>query len=285
MSLLTLVLVLAGAAFSLPPRILSPDAVGADDDRLRGGSERAEALRVEYFVIEGPRDDAKGASGLYRPEALIAWRRLEGERGVLLERDVLFRDGFVRILHDETVVVDEGEPRERLVFRELRGALAPGRCWLVDVEPDGRAIRTLAWGSRGHVHGRLATENRPLAPLALIERLRGGDRLSEATVIDPLTRSVECRTLHRLDGDPYGLAFVTGGAQARLRTAELLRADGTVAGRYVFRGEELMAFQWRDGARRARRIEALEYEQLLLEWTPAESAAPVDAAVASNESR
>jgi hypothetical protein len=50
-----------------------------------------------------------------------------------------------------------------------------------------------------------------------------------------------------------------------LRTVELLRTDGSLAGRYRFRGGELVAFQWQEGGPWARRASATEYESALTE--------------------
>ena len=51
------------------------------------------------------------------------------------------------------------------------------------------------------------------------------------------------------------------------RTVELRREDQSFAGRYVFEGTDLIAFQWQPGRRWARRIDEREYREHVAQWT------------------
>ena len=51
------------------------------------------------------------------------------------------------------------------------------------------------------------------------------------------------------------------------RTVELRRDDDSFAGRYVFDGTQLIAFQWQSGRRWARRIDESEYRDYLAQWS------------------
>jgi len=91
--------------------------------------------------------------------------------------------------------------------------------------------------------------------LELLEALREGRRLPpKVQRYWPLTRSVEELRieLHNVDGTP-GI---------RRRLVELWRVDGSLAGRYLFDGEVLEAFQWQAGGPWARSISAQRHRSL-----------------------
>ena len=93
-------------------------------------------VRSEFFVLEQPAAAREGEPGSPQPEpaASIAWRLGFVGGKVLVERDVQFREGGVRVLHDERSGLGPDGRGSRLVWRELRGGLAPGRSWIARVQ-------------------------------------------------------------------------------------------------------------------------------------------------------
>ena len=219
-------------------------------------------LREEFFVIEAlPEALAAGADlTLPHPAArtvgLAACRRRNDADGRMLEWELDFHDDEVRVLHVERDTTDG----PRLVWREWQS----GRGRTVTIEPtaDGGG-RILEWGQEEPVRSLLAPG--ATLPLGLLERLRTGAVESGTfQVFDPMSRQLESLRVHLDDAGPRALRAVSstgqpgGGAPAQ-RLVELRRADGSVAGRYLFEGADLAAFQWQAGHLRARRVEAADY--------------------------
>jgi len=221
-------------------------------------SPNEERERVEHFVLERPRKEAlapelsRGAHGEVRKDgalALVEWRRREAADGWQLELDVWYPLEDVRVM----VVECFARAGPSVVWREVsRGA---GRTLLGEWSTDGAALRTIEWGPDGSVRQRLPARDGAVLPLHLVELARIG-RVSEGEfeVFDPLARALEQEHLSTawIQG-PEGDAFE--------RTVELRRADGSLAGSYRFRGEELIEFRWQDGPDRARRIAPAEYHR------------------------
>ncbi|MEE8467014.1 MAG: hypothetical protein V3T22_01070, partial [Planctomycetota bacterium] len=230
------------------------------------------------------------------PRAVIALRRVEREGTQTLERDVLFRAGGVRVLLDERY----GDGPPRLVWRELRTNAEVGRTWMAERDTVQGHIRTQRWGSRAPVHGSLPLHHAVLGPLEFLERLRDSQPLpAPVTILDPLgcdltrlsvlTIPADLRATLEIGRATRGLAvsLSTPWASAALqslgrhgaaltravfgdgtrRTVELRRADGSFAGRYVFEGTDLIAFQWQPGRRWARRIDERLYRGYLARWS------------------
>lgn len=272
------------AAAALAGRALAPPPPGSVAPRVR----------VEHFVVERAVQDPEGRR---RTEAVavVALRRLRLDGVAIRERDVQFREAGARLLLDE--VTGEGAPR--LVWRELRTSPTAGRTWMVERGADGSTLFTQGWGRRAAVHGRLEGGAEALFPLELLEHLRREPHpRATATTLDPLTESVVALSVACFPVDlrasaelarvpssaaralarPLGPACCALTAAATLgrtvlglaldgrRTLELRCADGSLAGRYVFEGERLVAFQWQEGPRWARRIDERRYLELAAKW-------------------
>jgi len=169
--------------------------------------------------------------------------------GLLLERDTLFQAGGVRVLVDER---HTSEPS--FVWRELRTSDGLGRTWMVDQEVGGGAVRTTSHGIGTRCHGVLEGPL-PVFPLALIEKLRAGEEPRSVRTLDPLAMSATELGVRVVHLEERGL-----------RRAELTRSDGSLAGRYRFRGTVLEEFQFQDGNRRARTCDEREYRRLAAAW-------------------
>jgi len=252
--------------------------------------------RVEYFLLERLPVELSGGSTLADPRAVIALRRVEHDGARTLERDVLFRAGGVRVLLDER----NGNGLPRLVWRELRTSAEVGRTWMAERDTTQGHVRTQRWGSRAPVHGRLPLEEGLLGPLELLERLREGQTWSTpVTILDPLGSGLSRLSVRTIRADlragweigrvARGMAVAMlspwisiqlgslerhGAALTRAmfgegqrRTVELRREDQSFAGRYVFEGTELIAFQWQPGRRWARRIDEREYRGHVAKWS------------------
>jgi len=206
-----------------------------------------EVLRVEYFVVERQALDAEAPE----PVGIVVWRHSRGDDGVILETETLFAEGPTRALHVERA--SGAEPR--LIWRELGGGMA--RTWLAEWDPKIERVRTTGWCEGSQSHSTFAVDVQALMPLDLIERLRTGRAADGCyAVLAPLSQSVESLNVrtHRVD---------TEG-----RVIEWRRADGDLAGRYVFEGESLVHFQWQAGSLRARRVDERTYRAFHAEWTP-----------------
>ena len=204
------------------------------------------ATRVEHFVLE-----EHGEEGPFAV-AVVAFRRVPGEAGLLLEQELVFRQSGLRILIDEHHD-QAGEARSpRLVWRELRSSPSTGRTWLAEWDASPGEVVTANYGTRAPVHGRLAGP-RPIFPLALVEALRAAVPLVRVESLDALSRD-------RVQLD------VSQEVEGERRVVELRRADGSLAARYVFLGESMIELQFQAGRRVARPCDEAEFERLSARW-------------------
>jgi hypothetical protein len=254
---------------------------GASSDGDAGEDGVRSALRVERFVIcDGP-DLLAGGDGAFDGDGetacahalgAVEWRRMVRQDGVQIECEMLFaRAGHdapcERILHVEELC----EAKSRLVWREIGDA--SGRSVLAEWGQGGQSLRTVDWGKVETVREEISASRGAVMPLYLIEMLREGRITSgRQLVFDPLARALselEILTSY-IDaspapcpaGDPAPWA---SRGLARARCVELRRSDGTLAGRYRFRGSDLVAFQWQDGGAWARRASAHEHARAVAE--------------------
>jgi hypothetical protein len=173
---------------------------------------------------------------------------------------VRFADGE-RVLHVERLTPDDA----RLVWREI--GERSGRSLFAEWTRDGHALRMLEWGRDGARRGRIEGTDTVVMPLYLIELARSGAATQgRYATFDPLGRRLEplvLRTSYELGVARPALAAAPaaepGAPATPLRTVELLRPDGTSAGRYAFEGDRLVGFRWQAGGARARRIPAAEW--------------------------
>jgi hypothetical protein len=217
-----------------------------------------------------------------KPIGVIEWRRLAHDDGFQVECEMLFarreRDlPCQRVLHVEEMC----NASARLVWREMGSG--SGRSLLVEWTPGGLALRTVQWNKDETLREEINAQDGAVMPLYLIEMLRQGRATTgRYPVFDPLACSLSELELYTSYGDDAPAEGPLAGASSapeagcegarsgpgptsRLRTVELWRADGSLWGRYRFRGAELVAFQWQDGGPWARRASAGEYEAALSE--------------------
>lgn len=251
-------------------------------------------VRSEYFLVERP---ATVEDGEPTPVAAVALRRSEVFGGLLLERDVQFREGGARVLLDEL-------GGSRLVWRELRTSPEVGRTWMAEWDPASATLRTRRWGTRSGDRRERPTEPELVFPLALVERLRTDARPADIVVtLDPLGEAVVELALAVFPADVRDAVPLAAAARricpaviGRLlpqaagprvaalrtcaawivplaewsaggeRTVTLSRSDGSLAVRYVFRGESLVAFQWQAGPAWARRVDEDLYHRRAEAW-------------------
>ena len=213
-----------------------PDASGA----------AAGAPRVAHFVLEEHGDEGP------LPVAVVAFRRVPGEAGLLLEQEIVFRRSGLRVLIDEHHDLPGAARSPRLVWRELRSSPSTGRTWLAEWDATAGEVVTANYGTRAPVHGRLAGP-RPLFPLALVEALRAGVPLVRVETLDALSRD---RVLLDVSEQFEGVR----------RAVELRREDGSLAARYVFLDRSLVELQLQAGRRVARPCDGAEFERLSERW-------------------
>lgn len=236
-------------------------------------ADRAAFARVEHFVIDAlPPSDADVAIGLAsaphaRAAAVVRFSARGAGGHIELESDASFARenearGAVRIM-----AVEELRPeRAELSWREV--ASGAGRSLRAEWREREDALDVLEWGNGPRLRERLWSDEGALLPLYLLELLRTG-RLTSGNVpcFEPLSRTIERYTIRTSYAD-----FEGPGREHGRRTVELVRADGTIAGRYRFDGARLVGFQLRQGATWARAIDEREYERARAELDPGAAA-------------
>ena len=204
----------------------------------------APALRRECFVLEAP-DAAPGAAPLGWAEFL----RRESPGGMVLECEYVFarpdRDDRWRVKHLEQL--DEKGPR--LVWREI--GTAAGRTLTLERAREGSEWRCQAFERDEALRCAIDTSHGAVFPLYLLELARKGQiGAAEFYLFDPLETALVPRRVSTV---------YSPSEKQRTRAFEILRPDGTLAGRYRFQGVELVGFQAQEGGWRARRIADEEY--------------------------
>jgi len=201
-------------------------------------------LRRECFVLEAPAE--------VTPREPLGWAeflRRESTGGMVLECEYV----FVRPKSGERWRVKHLEQLDskgsRLVWREI--GTAAGRTLTLERAHEGDEWRCQAFERDEAVRCVIDTSHGAVLPLYTLELARKGQLgAAELYLFDPLETALVPRRISTV----YAPAD-----HAHARTLELLRRDGTLAGRYVFEGTELVSFQSQEGGWRARRIDAAEY--------------------------
>ena len=214
---------------------------------------RAGTCEVETFALEVAERPGAAASTV----GAATWTRREDEHGLQLEWSLRFfaREGEPerRVFHVERLTRDGA----RLVWREQ--GIGAGRCLVAEWTPDGGGLRTIDWSGREVRRVVVDAGAGAVMPLYGSELARRG-RASAGTLVrfDPLSRALEPVAL--------ATAFEPGIGEDVAhapRTVELSRADGTLAGRWRFRGTRLESFAWQEDGVVGRRVEGEEREALL----------------------
>lgn len=209
---------------------------------------------VAGFALELADPEAPGAPP--RTIGCASWTRREDGLGLQLEWSVRFFAGEGeperRVFHVERLT-REGA---RLVWREQGDGA--GRCLVAEWTDDGGGLRTIDWSGRELRRDVLDAGAGAVMPLYLIELAREG-RAGTGTHLrfEPLARAVEPVSLATAFEPEIGEDVAHAA-----RTVELVRADGTLAGRWRFRGTRLEAFAWQEQGIAGRRVEGAELEAL-----------------------
>jgi len=203
-------------------------------------------VRTEHFRLALPGAEASG-----EPLGVARLVRVPEEAGEgRLEWETHFFDARVRVLHLERLEQDELS----LVWREL--GEHRGRTVRVAFDQSSNALQVSDVGGAAARHRELDLGEGVFTPLFLLEQDRAG-RLSTGGFrrVDANAGAIESV---RLATGPAPVACLAG---ARLST--WTRSDGTLAGRYLFAGDALRAFQLQEGGPVALAISTEEYKALL----------------------
>ena len=222
--------------------------------------ERA-GIRVRHFRLDDPNGDGETPIGIAR---LCRIPRLAGEPedapGEQLELDVRFFAPAVRVLSVERLTPDAVD----LVWRELGGR---GRTVHVAWNTAGGSIEIREAGGAAIRQREHDAGEGLCTPLFLLEAMRLG-RLSngEFRRLNASTGEVEpLRYETQPAYPPFGLGGLGGPGGfggPGLRFGVWRRADASLAGTYLLRGDEVLAFQLQAGGPIARRVTPARFETL-----------------------
>ena len=205
--------------------------------------ERAGVL-AEHFRLELP-----GAAPDAAPLGAARLVRIEDAGERRLEWDTFFFDARVRVLHIERLERDS----LALVWREL--GERTGRTVHVSFDQSSNALDVSDVGGPAARHRELVLGEGAFAPLFLLEQDRAG-RLSPGAFrrVDANAAAIESVRLEH--------GVVPGHWLAGTRLSSWTRPDGSLAGRYLFAGDRLKAFQVQEGGPVAVAISPVQYEAL-----------------------
>jgi hypothetical protein len=202
--------------------------------------------RTEVFVLS-----MNPATLITREVGTVELRRRAVEGGMQLEGEWTFpraitEGGDERVLHIEQL----GAAATRLLWREW--GIARARSLVVDRAADAKSLACVDTTRGGTCREILSPAEPSWLPLELLECLRlEGPPAGTLQRFDPLSRRSETVRVRTLPEEAS--AGRSPSKEAVRREYELAREDGTIAGRFEFRGEELMSFSWQDGDLVARR--------------------------------
>lgn len=210
----------------------------------------APVTECEYFLL-APEVKAGGEApaALGGGQALIAQRRVVRGTERLLEREVLFEEGSLRVLHTERI---KGQ-RRTLTYREIQPTGA--RTWLAEWDVRGGTGRVLGYGWHRPTHESFEAPAGLMGPLQMLEGLRANRGTSgrrDAMVLDPLAANTSQLTVE-----------VLPGSETVPDTLRALRPDGTlvVEARARIGEGPLSSLRLTGGCRVARAISREEFER------------------------
>jgi|GEM_PF-3140738 len=260
-----LLVAVAGGAGAAPEFVQRAQLCGAGTAASEAGSqtkgwflravEAAASVPItecEYFLLapessEGDEPTGPTGGGL----ALIAQRRLSRPGETLLEREVLFEEGSLRVLHTERI---EGE-RRTLTYREILPSGA--RTWLAEWRTGGGRARILGHGWHRPTHEAFVAPADLMGPLELLDELRSRAPGASVQVLDPLTAKAS-----QLDVE------VLPDSETGSRVLRATRSDGTLVLEAGTSGgaTELAFLRFTRGQRVASAITREEYERRFELW-------------------
>jgi hypothetical protein len=200
-------------------------------------------VRAEHFQLSLP-----GAPG--EPVGAARLLRVEDQEERRLEWETRFFDAPVRVLHSERLEPDSLD----LVWREL--GEGGGRTVRVAFDQSSNALAVNDVGGPAARHRELELGEGAFAPLFLLEQDRAG-RLSPGDFRRVDANAGALESVHLASG-PAPAPWLAG-----CRISTWTRPDGTLAGRYLFHGDRLLAFQLQEGGPVATAVGPAEYEALL----------------------
>jgi hypothetical protein len=199
--------------------------------------------RVEHFRLDDPTGDRATPVGIAR-----LYRIPDPAGGVRLEWETRFFQPAVRVLAVERLAHDS----IGLVWRELGGR---GRTVHVAWDPASGAVEAREAGGAAIRRREHNAGDGLFTPLFLLEQMRC-ERLSAGVFrrLDPATGESEPL---RFEAQPALQPFAPA-----LRYGVWRRADGSLAGAYLLRGEELLGYQLQAGGPLARRVSSERFSAL-----------------------
>lgn len=220
--------------------------------RALEAASTAPVTECEYFLLapeSGEGAEATGPTG--GGLALIAQRRVARPGDVLLEREVLFEEGSLRVLHTERI---KGE-RRTLTYREIQPTGA--RTWQAVWHTDGGRGRILGHGWHRPTHEVFEAPAELKGPLELLDDLRSGASATSVSMLDPLAARAS-----QLEVE------VLPGSETASRVLRATRSDGTLALEVgISEGVTGLGFlRFTRGQRVASAIEREEYERRFELW-------------------
>ena len=220
--------------------------------RALEAASTAPITECEYFLLAPESSEGEEATGPTGGGlALIAQRRVARPGDVLLEREVLFEEGSLRVLHTERI---KGE-RRTLTYREIQPAGA--RTWQAERPAEGGRGRILGHGWHRPTHESFAAPAGLKGPLELLDDLRSGPTPRTVGVLDPLAAKASQLEVVALPDSETGS-----------RVVRATRPDGTLvleAGTSD-RTKELGFMRFTRGQRVASAITREEYERRFELW-------------------
>lgn len=220
--------------------------------RALEAASTAPITECEYFLLapeSGEGGEATGPTG--GGLALIAQRRVARPGEVLLEREVLFEEGSLRVLHTERI---KGE-RRTLTYREIQPAGA--RTWQAEWNAEGGRGRILGHGWHRPTHEIFVAPAELKGPLELLDDLRSGVPATSVSMLDPLAARASQLEVEWLPG-----------SETASRVLRATRSDGTLALEVgISEGvTELGFLRFTRGQRVASAIKREEYERRFELW-------------------
>jgi len=144
----------------------------------------------------------------------------------------------------------------RLIWRETRPR--SGRTVMVDWGPDGESLTSVDWSGRDALRQEELPEVGALLPLYLINHVREGQFLGgRFDIFNPISNRVEEWT-----ASVKRVALLPTSPN-HARRLVLTRADGSLAGEYIFVGKELLLFRLQRGGPVAVRTDRAGYDAAL----------------------
>lgn len=215
---------------------------------------------AQYFLLARDLESDEDADAEDSTLAVVALRRLDRPGHRLLEREVVFREGGVRIHHTERI---DGNAR-RLVWREF--APRGPRTWMAEWRDDADAVRTVGYGWDRPVHERLEGTDAMVGPLELLERLESGAARFDVdlSLVDPTAAAVEAVQVRTVDSVE----------RAECAATTVRRTDGSLVLEAVLRADaahpetapSIETLRFHDGAAVATPIDESEYLRRRRRW-------------------